>query len=150
MIKVICFDMDDTLCDETKSDKIARLKVYNYVRTNLEEINFSNFQKHYLKIWKNIDKQYEDLIVQPGIDERKLQLEHVNLVLQACGIQNPLLAHKLMTMYWKERRNALHLYPDLLPTLRSLQKIFTLSLLANGPSDMQRKKNCRFTNRTLF
>ncbi len=139
-IKIICFDMDDTLCDETKSDTIARLKIFNYVRTNREEINLSNFQKKYVKIWKDIDKRYEVLIVQPGIGERELRLEHANRVLQACGVQNPQLAHELTNIYWEERRKALQLYPDSLPTLTSLQKSYGLSLLANGPSDMQRQK----------
>lgn len=132
--------MDDTLCDETKSDTIARLKVFDYIRVKHEEIDFSNFQKKYVEIWKDIDKSYEILIAQPGIGERELRREHANRVLEACGVKNKQLTHELVNIYWEERRKALRLYPDSLPTLTALRKFYALSLLANGPSDMQRQK----------
>jgi HAD superfamily hydrolase (TIGR02253 family) len=140
MIKVICFDMDDTLCDETKSDTFARSQVFHYVQTNHQDIDFSNFKKNYRKIWEDIDQQYEVLITQPGIGEKELRLDHAKRVLHSCDVLNPPLAYKLMRLYWEERRKALHLYPDSLQTLLSLQQSYKLSLLTNGPSDMQRQK----------
>ena len=132
--------MDDTLCDETKSDTVARLKVFDYIRVKHEEIDFSNFQKKYIEIWKEIDENYEIFIAQPGIGERELRRKHANRVLQACGAKNKKLTHEIVNIYWEERRKALRLYPDSLPTLTALRKFYALSLLANGPSDMQRQK----------
>jgi len=140
MISVVCFDLDDTLCDETTSDRMARKAVFNYMASNYNEIDLLVFQTIYRKIWENINEKYVHFILQPGVGERDLRLDHANRVLQAHGLIDPVLAEKLTNIFWEERRKALQLFPDAHPVLSALQKTHPLSLLANGPSDYQRQK----------
>ena len=139
-MKVVCFDLDDTLCDSEKSTEAARLNIFNYVGSKREGLNLSKFQRAYDEIWEDIEKKYVRLITQLGIGEREIRIEHTNRVLRACGFYDPQLAEKLTNVYWEERRRTLNLFPDALPVLSSLRRTHNLSLLTNGTSDWQREK----------
>lgn len=63
-----------------------------------------------------------------------------NNALSACGINNPALAKSLAEAFVRNRRKRQFLFPDTIPCLDELSKEFSLALLTNGMSELQRKK----------
>jgi putative hydrolase of the HAD superfamily len=140
MVDVVCFDLDDTLCDEVESERVARVKVYDFVGLRCPEVPRSTFQQVYEATWADLDQHYVDYVIHHGLDDRDLRLTHAHQVLQTCRINDPYLATHLTDLYCREQRHALHLFPDALPTLDAVRGRYGLSLLTNGPSAYQRQK----------
>ena len=133
MFRVICFDLDGTLCDSVESAMVARSKIFDYASERCKGLDSYKFQEAYDEIWEEVEKEYARMILELGIGEREIRLEHMRQVLHACGFYDSHLARELVNVYWEERRRALRLFPETLPVLSSLRRSYKLSLLTNGP-----------------
>ena len=71
---------------------------------------------------------------------KETRIALVGNALESCGFNDAGLVDELVTVYGNERRKTYKLFPDALHVLSSINKKYHLSLLTNGPSDIQREK----------
>jgi putative hydrolase of the HAD superfamily len=60
--------------------------------------------------------------------------------LQACGINDPTIAHELAESFFRERRRRHRAFPDAIDALSRLKKSARLGVVTNGASCLQREK----------
>jgi len=140
LIKVVCFDLDDTLCDYENSASSSRLKMFNWAVAKCEGLEQSQFQRAYDKALKDMINQYNGSAIFLRMSGEQTRLELVSRALGACGFYDSFLAQELVNIYGEQRRKTLELFPEALHALSSLRTKYSLSLLTNGPSDVQRKE----------
>jgi putative hydrolase of the HAD superfamily len=139
-VKVVCFDLDDTLCDYEKSAKISRNKMMNYAISRCEGVELSTFQEAYKKSFQNMINHYGGqaiFLIKSGLETR---LEHISRTIHRLGFYDPKLVNQLVKIYGEERRKTLKLFSDSIPLLTVLKTKYRLSLVTNGPSDVQRNE----------
>jgi putative hydrolase of the HAD superfamily len=140
MISVVCFDLDDTLCDSQKSSKASLLKMIRYALTKCEGLETEHFQEAYNKASKDMIKKYNGPSIFNRLSGYETRVEHIRRTLILCGFDDPNLVRELVDIYGEERRKTLKLFPDAIRVLSSLKIKYRLSIVTNGPSDIQRGK----------
>jgi putative hydrolase of the HAD superfamily len=140
MVKAIGFDLDDTLCDYEKSARISRMKMFDCAVSKCNGLKLSQFRKAYDKTLENIINEYEGAAIFLRMSGEETRLELISRALRACGFYDPRLAEDLVKTYGRERRKTLKLFPNALCVLSSLRRKYSLSLVTNGPSDIQREE----------
>lgn len=140
MISVVCFDLDDTLCDYEKSSKVSRLKMIRYAISKCEGLEIDSFQDAYDKAFKDMIKEYHGPTIFLRMSGYETRIEWVGRTLQYFGFDDSNLVHELVHVYGEERRKTLKLFPDAIHVLSFLKSKYRLSLVTNGPSDIQREE----------
>jgi putative hydrolase of the HAD superfamily len=139
MFKAVFFDMDDTLCDFTSSERQARrimceevARDYNLDSSLVEEA-YRTISLEALKRHPNMEV---NLSLWPTVQD--FRAEAWGRVFSKLGLRNYEPAPSLAAQHERIRREHLRLYPDALPILNALHGRFHLVLVSNGPADVQR------------
>ena len=140
MIEVVCFDLDDTLCDYETSGKLSRKKLFHYAISKCEAVKLTQFQKAYDMALREMIEHHDREAIFLKMSGKDTWIEHLTRTLKIWGFNNSHLVEELVSIYGNERRKTLKLFPDALPVLSSLREKYSLSLLTNGPSDIQREE----------
>ncbi|MCW4049354.1 MAG: HAD family hydrolase [Candidatus Bathyarchaeota archaeon] len=136
---VLCFDLDDTICDSHKSAEASRRAIIHYIADG--GVILSKVKTVYDSLWKEFDaKKYVELIFEHGYGEREIRGMHIEMVLKAIDRYDPQIIEELKEISWRVASENLIPYPDTHQVLTTLKKKYSLSLLTNGPSDSQREK----------
>lgn len=129
-IKVISFDADGTLWDFIKVMKHS----LKYVLKALQEIDPESASlldiDKMIRIRNKVANDLRGIII--NLEEVRLRAFHETL--QVIKRPNDELAKYLNEVYLKHRFEDIELYEDVLPTLNSLKKKYTLGILSNGNS----------------
>jgi putative hydrolase of the HAD superfamily len=138
VVRVICFDLDDTLCtywDASKAGLRKAFELHGPEGIPVEEC---------MKAWAKAFREFAPSLKQTGWYEGYLKqaeptrTEQMRLTLRELGIEDPAMAASLSQCYLQERDMALSLFPDALEVLDRLVARYPLGLITNGPADMQR------------
>lgn len=140
MVKVVGFDLDDTLCDYEKSAEISRRKMFGYAVSMCNGLKLPQFRKAYDKALESMISEYDGAAIFLRMSGEETRLELISRALHACGFYDSRLAQDLVKIYGKERRKTLKPFSDALCVLSSLCRKYSLSLVTNGPSDVQREE----------
>ena len=140
MIKAVCFDLDDTLCNYEKSSRISRRKMFNYAVSKCNGVAWSQLQRAYNECLSAMMKEQGGEAVFIRKSGWEVRRELIDRTLRACGINDPPLVKELVELYSEQRRRTLKLFPDALQVLSSLHDRYPLGLITNGPSDIQREE----------
>lgn len=129
-IKVISFDADGTLWDFIKVMKHS----LKYVLEALQEIDPESASlldiDKMIRIRNKVANDLKGII----INLEEIRLRAFRETLQVIKRPNDELAKYLNEVYLKHRFEDIELYEDVLPTLNSLKKKYTLGILSNGNS----------------
>lgn len=129
-IKVISFDADGTLWDFLKVMKHS----LKYVLKALHEIDPESASlldiNKMIRIRNKVANDLKGII----INLEEVRLRAFRETLQVIKRPNDELAKYLNQVYLKHRFEDIELYEDVLPTLNSLKKKYTLGILSNGNS----------------
>jgi len=120
MIKAVCFDLDDTLCDYEKSARISRRKMFNYAVSRCNGVVWSQLQRAYKECLNAMIEEQGGEAVFARKSGWEVRLELIGRTLHACGIDDPQLVKELVKLYSEQRRRTLKLFPDALRVLSSL------------------------------
>jgi len=130
-IRLILFDLDDTLCDHARS---FRLRVERAVAALPAErlrvppaVVVERALAHPSHTWEGV----QEALVQAGVTERAL-------------------LEQALAVYTSDRYFGLELFPDSVPAVRALQRRVLTGLVTNGPSGIQRAKLERLGIERLF
>lgn len=137
-IKVIYFDLDDTLCaywDAAKSGLKAAFLAHPEHGQSLQDIQSS---------WALCFREFVETIGKTHWYEKYkksgeiTRIELMRRTLERLDIYDDELAQNLSLTYHIERQAALSLFPEALEVLQVLKSHYTLGLITNGPADIQR------------
>ncbi len=130
-IRLILFDLDDTLCDHAAS---FRLRVERAIAAIPERM---------LTLPR-------DAIVETALAYPSHTWEAVQEALQRAGVAEHHWLERALAAYTSDRFFGLRLFPESLPVVRALQRRVLTGLVTNGPSGIQRAKLERLGITQLF
>ena len=94
------------------------------------------FKEHF----DRYEEVYAELVIKRGFGEKQIRRRQVADTLSALGLEEPQLVDELSEVHWTTMSRSFKLYPEATEVLRKLGSKYRLSLLSNGPSDLQREK----------
>lgn len=139
-VKLIFFDLDDTLCGYWDASKVALRKVFE---AHGPEGHTADEMVHH---WATTFREFSPGLKQTGWYEGYLKTgeptrtEQMRLTLLRAGVDDPERAKLLSESYAEERNLNLMLFEDALPVLETLKHRFKLGIITNGPADIQRQE----------
>ena len=132
-LSAVVFDLDGTLCHYTISIERAMADALQGVGAPSDLIgDLSLAADRYYELWYELETDPESA----KSLRKRIWIE----LLREHGIADDDLAHSLSQAYIKLRTASLALFNGVLPLLADLREKYTLGLLTNGPSDLQRGK----------
>lgn len=134
-VELISFDLDNTLYDYENVYRIAinevfKLLIAEHPKLDLEELN-STYQ--YLKL------QAEKLAFRENKTSLEYRKERLGALLMKFDIQEPDLLDKIVQVYSDNFKKNLRSFPDVQEVLEYLFDRYNLSVISEGPADMQDK-----------
>jgi 2-haloalkanoic acid dehalogenase type II len=134
----ICFDLDGTLCDAVTAEEAAWVEVVKRIASEGVEPDRAaqTFKEHF----DRYEEVYAELVLKNGLGEKQIRRRQIADTLSALGLEKPRLVEELSTAHWATMSRCYRLYPEAAEVLRKLGSMYRLSLLSNGPSDLQREK----------
>ena len=135
-MKVLCFDLDDTICDLTEAEEIAKTRIVERLAQQ-SGINEKEIEQLYDTTWAKIKQVYMDML-SDDLGERDIRTIHMAVLLDRLQIDmNPSL---LAGVHWETMLQNMQIYPDAEETLTKLGKKYILTMITNGPTELQREK----------
>lgn len=143
MLKALFFDMDDTLCDTRKANRIAESKLSAEVHARYgNSIDSNLFARDYVKgiyrQWSDSQKaRYLPIIEQRGENDYRVYL--IRDLLKAQGIDEVAAADAtaLQDKFDSDRLQAFDFFPGIAEFLAEARQLFTLVVITNGPEFSQ-------------
>ncbi len=134
----ICFDLDGTLCDSVAAEEAARVEVVKRIVSEGVEPDRAAlaFKEHF----DRYEEVYAELVIKHGLGEKQIRRRQIADTLSALGLEEPRLVDELSEVHWTIMSRSFKLYPEATEVLMKLGSKYRLSLLSNGPSDLQREK----------
>ena len=135
-IKVITFDLDDTLWNVAPVLLAAEDAVYDWLSKHTPEVtaqySLDALRKLRWEFWKD----------QPGLAHQisQLRIEFLKQVMQRVGYDEPLAAASSQAAFeiFIQHRHQVTLFDDVETTLQVLHKDYSLGVLTNGNADINR------------
>ncbi len=129
----VCFDIDGTLCDYGIDPQVALTRVCESlgVEATLDP-------EDYYELYKAV------AVERPGDTYRAISDEAYRRLLEMHGYSDARLAERVGEAYRDVRLSSLSLYPETLEVLESLNGRYSLGIISNGPSEIQRAKLRKF------
>lgn len=149
MIKGICFDLDQTLCNSedfilsTKSQKCqvkesetAEYKVFEYLQNFLKIVSWEKFYRVYSLSKSEIKKNLGHIAASHN---RYLYIQRTLENLGTCF--NPSLVLEATSLYWRHVIKQMNLFPNVLNILKQLKRYhYKTCIISDLTADIQIKK----------
>jgi len=135
-MKNLCFDLDGTLLDYHIGELAARLKLRQEI-AQLTDYPEDRIGRHYDIYWAQIKRHYWEMI-DDGLTEHDIRGIHLNMIVEeAWGEADPA---ELAQLHIDTALEHMKLYPDAAKVIEHLSGKYTLTMITNGPRDLQRLK----------
>jgi putative hydrolase of the HAD superfamily len=139
-IKIVFFDLDDTLCAYWEASKKA-------LRDTFEaNVLPGHTAPEMLAAWSEAFRDFSPTLKKTDWYASYLRkgestrTEQMRLMLLRFGVSDDVLAKKLGDAYAYERNANLKLFPEAIPVLETLKARYPMGLITNGPADVQRQE----------
>ena len=136
LLKIICFDLDGTICDLWEGEHKARLILINQLAEESGH-HIEHVTNVYDTEWTKIKQDYM-VLVSDGLDEQDIREKHIEKVLDIIGLEAS--AKKYARIHCTETMDGIYIYPDARKVMETLGKKYTLTMITNGASAWQREK----------
>ena len=133
MIRVISFDVDDTLYDFTTVSSRALEKVAERVRAETGAASSALTLDHVIADLETTAVEMEHPYARIGEFRRR----SFTRTLARCGRQSPALVDELNRIYVRHRFGAVSPYADAQPTLAALARSYILCAISNGEQELE-------------
>ena len=136
--------MDETLCDTTKANLLAKDHLTQYVKDHFPSTDAAHeFSEKYLQgIYKNLSSELEAQLF-PVLDEEAFRTELVHIFFKQCGAISEISdqhAHDIRKEYDAHRLQKFDFFSGCKKMLKDLREKFTLIVITNGPVYSQQPK----------
>ncbi|MFH2111065.1 MAG: HAD family hydrolase [Candidatus Bathyarchaeota archaeon] len=135
---ILCFDLDGTLCNSATAEEAACREVVNRIISWGFEP--SRAAQAFDTQYQAYEERYVDLVISRGLGEKEIRLMQITDTLKVLGVEDRGLAAELSAAHWSTMSRLFAYYPEAPQALESLREKYRISLLSNGPSDLQRQK----------
>ncbi|HEY3780206.1 MAG TPA: HAD family hydrolase [Fimbriimonadaceae bacterium] len=139
-VKIVFFDLDDTLCAYWEASKKAMRDTF---AANLLP---GHTAQDMVRAWSEAFRDFSPTLKKTGWYASYLRkgestrTEQMRLMLHRLGVEDDALAKKLGDTYAFERNANLELFPEALGVLETLKQRYPMGLITNGPADIQRQE----------
>ena len=135
-MKNLCFDLDGTLLDYRIGELTARLLLRQKIAETADYPE-DMVARHYDLYWAQIKRHYWEMI-DDGLTEQDIRAIHLNMVIEeAWSEADP---KQLAQLHLDTALDHMQVYPDATKVIQQLSKKYTLTMITNGPRDLQRHK----------
>jgi len=135
-LKVVCFDLDDTICTLGEGERKARLIIIDKLSQE-SGVPRDEIARVYDTEWAKIKIDYMGL-VNDGFDDIDIREKNMVSVLEIIDFDsNPL---EFAQIYCSETMDGIHIFPDAMNVIKALGKKYRLAMITNGASAWQREK----------
>ncbi|UCH36507.1 MAG: HAD family hydrolase [Armatimonadota bacterium] len=153
MIKVVFFDLGDTLCDYQAAAEAAIDTACDYAVSHAESLNATGLHEAYVREAGHMAEETRRWTASrfatgSGLDEQGYRLWE--RALEKCGVANPILSHAVALHYQLSRMRTLQLFPDARPALQALHGRARVGLVAEGSSGIVNEELALLGIRELF
>jgi HAD superfamily hydrolase (TIGR01549 family) len=139
-IHALFCDLDDTLADDTGSNRISLSRItprLKQAKPDLLDVEIQAvFRTVMVKHWENFD----DSPIKAMPDPQDVYILLWDEILHTWGIQNPKLSKELARDFLTYRDESYTVFDDSLAALERLQEKMPVILVSNGHAVLQRKK----------
>ncbi len=139
-VKVVFFDLDDTLCAYWAAAKSGLRLAFE------DHPGHGKTPEEMIQHWGEAFREFSPTIKDTHWYAKYLEsgettrVELMRRVLERAGNFDEDLAERLSHTYYVERHAALELFPEVPEVLERLHTRFKLGLITNGPADIQRQE----------
>jgi 2-haloalkanoic acid dehalogenase type II len=135
-LKVVCFDLDGTICDLWEGENRARLLLIDRLvqESGVPRDELANV---YDVEWAKIKLEYMDLVAD-GLEDIDIRKKHMSKILDTIGLESSPL--KYAEVFCSETMDGIYIYPDAMKVMDVLGKKHRLTMITNGASKWQREK----------
>jgi 2-haloalkanoic acid dehalogenase type II len=145
-VTCLCFDLDGTLCDLWKGEKIAKFKLIDELIKYTDEPR-DKVSKNYNTTWSDIKHHYMKM-VDDGLTEHQIRSQHIDMMFKKYRInENP---ERFATLHQETTMTNIEIYPDAEKVVTELAKRYPVCMITNGATDNQQEKIKRLPFRNLF
>ena len=135
-LKVVCFDLDDTICDLWDGHQKARLTIIDKLSSESDYPRDAVARVYDIE-WAIIKQDYMEM-VSKGLDERDIREKLIKSVLEVIGLEAS--AGDYARLFGTETLKELYIFPDARTVMDTLGKKYRLTMITNGASVWQRAK----------
>ncbi|MBT3284905.1 HAD family hydrolase [Candidatus Bathyarchaeota archaeon] len=135
-LKVICFDLDDTICTLGEGERRARLILIEKL-VQESEVSRDEITRAYDNEWAKIKTNYMSL-VKDGLDDIDIREKLMISVLEI--IDSEVNPQEYAKLYCSETMSGIHIFPDARGVMDALGEKYQLAMITNGASAWQREK----------
>ena len=135
---ILCFNLDGTLCDSTPAEEAARREAINRIVSR--GVEPSKAAQAFDIQYQAYEESYVNLVLRSSLGEKEIRLKQIADTLKALGVDEKGLATELSAAHWSTMSCLFAHYPEAPQILETMSKKYRVSLLSNGPSDLQREK----------
>lgn len=139
-VRVIYFDLDDTLCAYWDAAKLGLRRAFE------DHPEHGHTPDQLLRHWAQAFSEFVETIGKTHWYEKYLhsgeitRAELMRRMLERAGIYDDDLAQRMSHTYYVERHAALELFPEAMEVLQRLSQNYVLGTITNGPADIQRQE----------
>lgn len=135
-LKVVCFDLDDTICDLGEGHQKAKLLIIDKLSRESKKPRDAVARAYDVE-WTVIKQNYMEL-VSDGLDEQDIREKLINSILDVIGFEAN--AREYARLFGTETLKELHIFPDARTVMDTLGKKYRLTMITNGASIWQSAK----------
>lgn len=135
-LKVVCFDLDDTICTLGEGERKARLILIDKLSKE-SGVPGDEIANVYDIEWTKIKTDYMSL-VKDGFDDIDIREKHMTSVLKIIDLESSPLEYA--QLYCSETMGGIHIFPDARGVMDVLGEKYRLAMITNGASAWQREK----------
>ena len=140
MIRLVCFDLDETLLDDNTSYELSVQRVSAGLSSAYADFDFTNLLERYHVLSQAYWQEVAEAVMNGSLSGEEVRLEGWRRALVACGCDRPEIAREALDEYSRHRLATYTLFDDALDTLRTLRPTVRLAVITNGSSLTQRQK----------
>ncbi|MFH1180171.1 MAG: HAD family hydrolase [Candidatus Bathyarchaeota archaeon] len=135
-MKVLCFDLDGTLCDLWEGEMIAKFKLRTEL-AKLADTPEDMVGRIYDIAWAQIKQRYMNMVAD-GLGEMEIRHIHMKMVLEELWIDEE--PEKYARLHMETMLENMHIYPDAAQVIEQLGEKYHITMITNGAQDLQREK----------
>lgn len=135
-LKVVCFDLDDTICDLWEGEHKARLILIDKLSQE-SGVPRDEITRVYDIEWAKIKIDYMSLVTD-GLDEIDIREKHMIEVLDIIDLESS--PSQYAELHCNEKMDGIYIYPDARNVMDTLKKKYRLTMITNGALSWQREK----------
>lgn len=129
-MKVVCFDLDDTICDLWDGEHRARLIIIERL-SNESGVPSDELAGIYDIEWAKIKPEYMGLVAD-GLEDIDIRKKHMGKILDIINFESSPVEYA--EVFCSETMDGIYIYPDARGVMDELGEKYRLTMITNGAS----------------